>query len=123
MARSATPTGLPAATRKRHEQPERPALHRASARRDRPRHRPHPHRTRAAPRRTALRPAALDSYQEVVLDLAEVTFMDRAGPGALVRARTQADRGGRRLVPHGAGRRAVRPLKLTRSHRRLTAEP
>ncbi|MER5351885.1 STAS domain-containing protein [Kitasatospora sp. NPDC002551] len=70
-----------------------------------------------------LRPAALDSYQEVVLDLAEVTFMDRAGPGALVRARTRADRGGRRLVPHGAGRRAVRPLKLTGSHRRLTAEP
>ncbi|MFI2608938.1 STAS domain-containing protein [Kitasatospora sp. NPDC018619] len=67
--------------------------------------------------------AALESHREVVLDLSEVTFMDCAGLGALVRARNQADRGGRRLVLRGADRRVVRLLKLTGLHRRLAVEP
>ncbi|MGW4379726.1 STAS domain-containing protein [Kitasatospora sp. NPDC004531] len=67
--------------------------------------------------------AAIDSHREVVLDLSEVTFMDCAGLGALVRARNQADRCGARLVLRGAGRRVVRLLELTGLHRCLTAEP
>ncbi|MEU8517688.1 STAS domain-containing protein [Kitasatospora sp. NPDC048722] len=67
--------------------------------------------------------AALESHREVVLDLSEVTFMDCAGLGALVRARNQADRSGRRLVLRGAGRCVVRLLKLTGLHRRLAVEP
>ncbi|AUY48353.1 STAS domain-containing protein [Streptomyces sp. CB01881] len=67
--------------------------------------------------------AALESHREVVLDLSEVTFMDCAGLGALVRARNQADRSGRRLVLHDAGRRVVRLLKLTSLYRRLAVDP
>ncbi|GAA2837034.1 hypothetical protein GCM10010441_71790 [Kitasatospora paracochleata] len=67
--------------------------------------------------------AALESHREVVLDLSEVTFMDCAGLGALVRARNQADRCGARLVLRGAGHRVVRLLKLTGLHRRLAVEP
>ncbi|GAA2263096.1 hypothetical protein GCM10010430_54490 [Kitasatospora cystarginea] len=59
----------------------------------------------------------------MVLDLSEVTFMDCAGLGALVRARNQADRCGARLVLRGAGRCVVRLLKLTGLHRRLAVEP
>lgn len=66
--------------------------------------------------------AALGSHREVVLDLSEVTFMDCAGLGALVRARNQADRSGRSLVLRGAGRGVVRLLKLTGLHRRLAVE-
>ncbi|MFF7585900.1 STAS domain-containing protein [Kitasatospora purpeofusca] len=66
---------------------------------------------------------ALDSHHEVVLDLSEVTFMDCAGLGALVRARKQADRCGARLVLRGAGRHVLRLLELTGLHRRLTVEP
>ncbi|MFJ1790955.1 STAS domain-containing protein [Kitasatospora griseola] len=67
--------------------------------------------------------AALASHREVVLDLSEVTFMDCAGLGALVRARNQADRSDRRLILRGAGRCVVRLLKLTGLHRRLAVEP
>ncbi|MFB7676557.1 STAS domain-containing protein [Kitasatospora purpeofusca] len=67
--------------------------------------------------------AALESHRKVVLNLSEVTFMDCAGLGALVRARNQADHGGARLVLRGAGRRVVRLLKLTGLHRRLDVEP
>ncbi|MFF0388295.1 STAS domain-containing protein [Kitasatospora sp. NPDC004615] len=67
--------------------------------------------------------AALEAHREVVLDLSEVTFMDCAGLGALVRARNQADRSGRRLILRGAGRCVVRLLELTGLHRRLAAEP
>ncbi|KDN87972.1 STAS domain-containing protein [Kitasatospora cheerisanensis] len=66
---------------------------------------------------------ALESHREVVLDLSEVTFMDCAGLGALVRARNQADRSGRRLILCGAGRRVVRLLELTGLHRLLAVEP
>nr|WP_095877786.1 STAS domain-containing protein [Streptomyces sp. TLI_235] len=67
--------------------------------------------------------AALESHRAVVLDLLEVTFMDCAGLGALVRARNQADRCGARLVLGGAGRCVVRLLRLTGLHPRLAVEP
>ncbi|MFD9124725.1 STAS domain-containing protein [Kitasatospora sp. NPDC059571] len=67
--------------------------------------------------------AALESHREVVIDLSEVTFMDCAGLGALVRARNQADRCGARLVLRGAGCCIVRLLRLTGLHRRLAPEP
>ncbi|MFF2546483.1 STAS domain-containing protein [Kitasatospora sp. NPDC058063] len=67
--------------------------------------------------------AAFESHREVALDLSEVTFIDCAGLGALVRARNQADRCGGRLVLRGAGRRVVRLLELTGPHRRLAVEP
>ncbi|MFF2548830.1 STAS domain-containing protein [Kitasatospora sp. NPDC058063] len=71
----------------------------------------------AAPSLRRALATALESHQEVVLDLSEVTFMDCAGLGALVRARNQADRCGARLVLRGADRRVVRLLKLTGLHR------
>ncbi|MFE4361117.1 MULTISPECIES: STAS domain-containing protein [Streptomycetaceae] len=77
----------------------------------------------AAPSLRRALATALESHREVVLDLSEVTFMDCAGLGALVRARAQADRCGARLVLRGAGRRVVRLLKLTGLHRRLAVEP
>ncbi|MEV7180288.1 STAS domain-containing protein [Kitasatospora sp. NPDC093679] len=67
--------------------------------------------------------AALESDRGVVLDLSEVTFMDCAGPGALVRVRNQADRSGRRLILRGTSRCVVRLLKRTGLHRRLAVEP
>ncbi|MEU9079558.1 STAS domain-containing protein [Kitasatospora sp. NPDC004745] len=67
--------------------------------------------------------AALESHREVVLDLSEVTFMDCAGLGALVRARNQADRCGGRLSLRGARHRVARLLELTGLHRRLAVEP
>ncbi|MFF2815310.1 STAS domain-containing protein [Kitasatospora cineracea] len=76
----------------------------------------------APPLRCALA-TALDSHREVVLDLSEVTFMDCAGLGALVRARNQADRRGARLVLHGAEPHVVRLLKLTGLHRHLAVDP
>ncbi|MGW7444161.1 STAS domain-containing protein [Kitasatospora sp. NPDC054795] len=66
---------------------------------------------------------ALETHREVVLDLSEVTFMDCAGLGALVRARNQADRSGRHLILRGTSRCVVRLLKLTGQHRRLAVEP
>ncbi|MBP0450671.1 STAS domain-containing protein [Kitasatospora sp. RG8] len=77
----------------------------------------------AAPSLRRALSAALASHRAVVLDLSEVTFMDCAGLGALVWARNQADRSGRRLVLRGAGRCVVRLLKLTGLHRRLAVEP
>ncbi|WP_152644812.1 STAS domain-containing protein [Kitasatospora griseola] len=67
--------------------------------------------------------AALDAHREVVLDLSEVTFMDCAGLGAVVRARNQADRSGRRLILRGASGCVVRLLELTGLQRRLAVEP
>lgn len=67
--------------------------------------------------------AALGAHREVVLDLSEVTFMNCAGLGAMVQARTQADRRGGHLVLRGTGRRVVRLGKLTGPHRRLVVEP
>ncbi|MFD8596028.1 STAS domain-containing protein [Kitasatospora sp. NPDC059646] len=58
--------------------------------------------------------------REVVLDLSEVTFMDRAGPGALVRGRNQAGRSGGRLVL-ARGRPPRRPA--ARTHRLRRARP
>ncbi|MEV8100738.1 STAS domain-containing protein [Kitasatospora sp. NPDC085879] len=67
--------------------------------------------------------AALESHRAVVLDLSEVTFMDCAGLGVLVRARNQAGRCGARLLLRGAGRCVVRLLRLTGLHLRLAVEP
>ncbi|MFD5559265.1 STAS domain-containing protein [Kitasatospora griseola] len=67
--------------------------------------------------------AALDAHREVVLDLSEVTFMDCAGLGAVVRARNQADRSGRRLVLRGTSGCVVRLLELAGLQRRLAVEP
>ncbi|MEU9131906.1 STAS domain-containing protein [Kitasatospora sp. NPDC048540] len=78
----------------------------------------------AAPSLRRALSAALVSNREVALDLSEVTFMDCAGPGApgpgpTVRpvAETAA------LVLRGAGRRAVRPLKVTGLLRGLAVGP
>ncbi|MFI6151123.1 STAS domain-containing protein [Kitasatospora sp. NPDC051170] len=66
---------------------------------------------------------ALVEHPMVVLDLSQVTFMDCAGLGALLRARSQADHSGRRLVVHGVSRPVARLLKLTGLTRRLVPAP
>ncbi|MEE1783810.1 STAS domain-containing protein [Streptomyces sp. SP17BM10] len=66
---------------------------------------------------------ALAEHHVVVLDLSQVTFMDCSGLGALVQARNQADRGGRRLVLRGVSRPVARILRLTGLTRRLAPVP
>ncbi|MEV8099492.1 STAS domain-containing protein [Kitasatospora sp. NPDC085879] len=66
-----------------------------------------------APRLRRVLARALKAHRDVVLDLSEVTFVDRAGLGALVEARNLAGRRGGRLVLWGAGPRVVRLIRLT----------
>ncbi|MFI6847742.1 STAS domain-containing protein [Kitasatospora sp. NBC_00085] len=72
-----------------------------------------------APRLRRELTAALAANRDVVVDLAEVTFMDCSGLRALVQARNQADRQGKHLVLRGAGRPVARLLGLTGLTRRL----
>ncbi|MFB7908356.1 STAS domain-containing protein [Kitasatospora sp. NPDC056076] len=77
----------------------------------------------SAPRLHRELTCALDTHQNVLLDLSQVTFMDCSGLGALVQARNQADRTGGRLALRGVGHPVARLLRLTGLTGRLGPVP
>lgn len=57
-----------------------------------------------------------DCPQEVVLDLAELTFCDSSGLGAFLQARLTAQEHGRRITLHAANQQVTKLLELTGTH-------
>lgn len=64
-----------------------------------------------------------DSAKLLIVDMADVPYIDSAGIGCLVGAHVSREHTGRKLIVAGAGERLVNALKVTRVDQLFTFAP
>ncbi len=64
-----------------------------------------------------------DNANLLIIDMADVPYIDSAGIGSLVGAHVSREQGGRKLIVAGASERIINALKVTRVEQLFTFAP